>query len=421
MTESNEPLPSTAVPAAGTNADAVDAARAAGSSSATANAAPGSAAAGATPAAPTAGGETPKAAATAPKRAALIDRLPPLRGLGGVMLLGLVLIALLGWQWMDLRHKVSQTQEQLARRLVEGAAQLRDARTLAAGAQEALQAQAARIAVLESRLVELNAQQGALEGLYQELSRGRDEWLLSEVDQLVGLAGQQLQLAGNVQGAIAALSNAEARLARSERPQFAVLRKAVAKDLQKLRSLPLVDVAGLALRLETVALAADKMTLAFEARPQNPAPPAPSVISKARPNDKVREPMPGAWTTWWKRGVAEVWGEIHNLVRIERFDHLESAVLAPQHSIFLRENLKLRLLGARLALLGRDQATFKGELRQAEQWLEKYFDGRDRSVAGALDTLKPLLAAELSIEPPALNESQSALRAVKLSADRVVR
>lgn len=418
MTEPNEPNePNSPAVAAGASADAP---RSADPSSAAGNTAPESAsAASGTP--PGGAGETPKAAGRSAKRIALIDRLPSLRGQGGVMLLGLVLIALLGWQWLDLRHRVSQTQEQLARRLVEGAAQLRDARTLAAGAQEALQAQAAKIAVLESRLVELNAQQAALEGLYQELSRGRDEWLLSEVDQLVGLAGQQLQLAGNVQGAIAALTNAEARLARSERPQFAALRKAVAKDLQKLRSLPVVDVAGLALRLETVALSADKMTLAFEARPQNPVLSAPSANNKSRPNDRVREPAPGDWTAWWKRGVAEVWGEIHSLVRIERFDHQESAVLAPQHSIFLRENLKLRLLGARLALLGRDQATFKGELRQAEQWLEKYFDIRDRSVASALETLKPLLAAELSIEPPALNESQGALRAVKLAADRVVR
>ena len=406
MSDPIEPNSAAVAAEAGVSAPANSAAEAA-------SAAPEAAAA-----APHAGAATPEAPAAPQKRAALLDRLPPLRGLGGVLLLGLVVIALLGWQWLDLRHRVSQTQAQLARRLVEGAAQLRDAKALAAGAQDALQAQANKIAVLEAQVTELKTQQGALEGLYQELSRGRDEWLLSEVDQLIGLAGQQLQLAGNVQGAIAALSNAEARLARSERAQFAALRKAVAKDLQKLRNLPLIDVTGLALRLETVALAADKMTLAFEARPATNSPPA---NNKPRANDKVREPTQVDWMSWLNRWGAEVWGEIHNLVRVERFDRTDSALLAPQHSIFLRENLKLRLLGARLALLGRDQATFKGELRQAEQWLEKYFDGRDRSVASALETLKPLLAAELSIEPPNLAESQSALRAVKLSAERVAR
>ena len=348
----------------------------------------------------------------------LRDRLPPLRGMGGVLLVCVVLMALLGWQWFDLRHRVSQTQEQLARRLVEGAAQLREAKAIATNAQDALQAQANKITVLESRLTELNTQQGALEGLYQELSRGRDEWLLSEVDQLVGLAAQQLQLAGNVQGAIAALSNAEARLARSERVQFVTLRKAIARDLQKLRGVPMLDVAGLSLRLENVVLAADKMGFAFESRPQAAALPG---AAKARANEKVREPAAGDWQQWWDRAVAEVWSEIHGLIRIERFDRAEPAVLAPQHTVFLRENLKLRLLGARLALLGRDQAGFKGELRQAVQWLEKYFDPRDRSVVAALESLKPLLATEFSVEAPTLTESQSALRTVKLSAERVVR
>jgi uroporphyrin-3 C-methyltransferase len=244
--------------------------------------------------------------------------------------------------------------------------------------------------------------------------------LLAEVDQLIGLAAQQLQFAGNVQGAVAVLSNADARLARSERPQFVNLRKALAKDLQKLRSVPLVDVAGIALRIENVALAAGTMTLAFEARPQNTPVPA-AGASRARANEIVREPTPLGFTQWWKRWTAEVWGEVHNLIRVERFDRPDSAVMAPHNTVFLRENLKLRLLGARLALLGRDQATFKGELRQAVQWLEKYFDPRDRSVAGALEALKPLLTSELSIEPPNLSESQGALRAVKLSADRIVR
>ena len=363
-----------------------------------------------------AGGE---ASPAAPK-ASLRERVPPLRGMGGIVLLCLVVIGFLSWQWLDLRNRVSETQQQLARRLAEGATQLRDAKALAAAAQDSLQGQATKITVLEAKLSELNTQQGALEGLFHELSRGRDEWLLSEVDQLVGLAAQQLQLAGNVQGAISALSNAEARLARSERPQFVTLRKAIGKDLQKLKNLPLVDVAGLALRLENAVLAVDKMGLAFEARPLGAIAPALPAI-KSRSGDKVREPATLDWPQWWQRWSAEVWGEIHALIRIERFDRPDPAVLAPQNSVFLRENIKIRLLGARLALLGRDQATFKGELRQAVQWLEKYFDPRDRNVLTAMETLKPLLATDLSVEPPALSDSQSALRAVKLSADRIVR
>ena len=370
--------------------------------------------------APLAAETPPQASGNATTAAPLRDRLPSLRGRGGLVLLALVLVGLLAWPIVELRHRVSQTQEQLARRLAEGATQLRDARTLAASAQEALQTQATKISVLESKIAELSGQQGALEGLYQELARGRDEWLLSEVDQLVGLASQQLQIAGNVQGAILALSNADAQLARSERPQFIALRKAIGKDLQKLRGLPLVDSAGVALRLENTALAVDQMTLAFEVRPQAiSAGGAKAKAAKESPDPALASS--GDWTHWWRRWTTEIWQEVHNLIRIERFDRPDPAILAPQHSVFLRENLKLRLLGARLALLGRDQVTFKGELRQAVQWLEKYFDPRERNVISALEALKPLLASEVSIEPPALTESLTALRAVKLSAERVGR
>lgn len=325
--------------------------------------------------------------------------------------LWLLLVAFVGvlvWQWIDLRQRVAATQEQLARRLVEGAGQLNEARALAAAAQEAQSTQATRIAVLESRLAELHGQQGSLEGLYQELARGRDEWLLTEVDQLLTLAGQQLQLGGNAVAAIAALSTADARLARSERPQWVALRKAIGHDLQRLRALPQVDSAGIALRLENAALAVDQMTLAFEARPAARA-------KGSRDAREVKEnPAGNDWSAWWQHWIGEIWQEVHQLIRIDRLDRPDPAVLAPQHAVFLRENLKLRLLGARLALLGRDQATFKGELRLATQWLERYFDPRDRLVGQTADALRPLLASDLNIEAPALNESLAALKAVKL-------
>lgn len=329
--------------------------------------------------------------------------------------LWLLIVALAGifvWQWIELRQRVATTQEQLARRLVEGAGQLNEARALAAAAQEAQLAQATRIAVLEARLAELHGQQGSLEGLYQELARGRDEWLLTEVDQLLTLAGQQLQLGGNAAAAIAALGTADARLARSDRPQWVALRKAVGHDLQRLRALPQVDSAGIAMRLENAALAVDQMALAFESRP----------VPRAKGGRETRESKDsapgGEWGVWWQHWLGEIWQEVHQLIRIDRLDRPDPAVLAPQHAVFLRENLKLRLLGARLALLGRDQATFKGELRLATQWLDRYFDSRDRLVGQALDALRPLLASELNIEAPALNESLAALKAVKLADSR---
>jgi uroporphyrin-III C-methyltransferase len=252
--------------------------------------------------------------------------------------------------------------------------------------------------------------------MYQELARGRDEWALAEVEQLVTIAGQQLQLAGNVQAAVLALSNADARLARVERSYFLPLRKAIGRDLERLRNLPYVDVPGISVKIEQLVLAADSLPVAYAERPKadagRPAKTEPAAAGKG--GKAAAEP-------WWTRWAEETWSEVRGLVRIQRFDRPEPALLAPSHDFFLRENFKLRLLNARLALLAHDEATFRGELKLAQAWVERHFDARDKNVQTVQGTLKGLLAGEVSIDLPTLNESLTALRTVKLGRERAAR
>jgi len=142
----------------------------------------------------------------------------------------------------------------------------------------------------------------------------------------------------------------------------------------------------------------DSMPLAMDERP--------------RQADKGKAKATAA-NGWWQRAGEEIWQEIRGLVRIQRFDRVEPVLLAPGQSFFLRENLKLRLLNARLALMARDQSTFRNDLKMAREWLEKHFDGNDKSVQSALTTLRQLAAAEINIELPNLNESLAALRGFK--------
>lgn len=326
--------------------------------------------------------------------------------------LAAVALALAAWQWIETRHRLLTTQEEVARRLAEEGAVAREARTLARQTQENTAAMLARVAAIETRMAEFQGQQAALEGLYQELARGRDEWTLAEVEQIVALAAQQLQLAGNVQAAVQALTNADARLARADRPQFLGLRKIIARDLGRLRALPFVDVAGISVKLEGVVNTTDALALAFEERPR-PEASAKRPAVKAPVAESAQSAM-AAFEGWWGQLAADLWQEVRSLVRIERFDRPEPALLSPTHAFFLRENLKLRLLNARLALLARDQATFRGETRQAVSWLERHFDVRDKSVQAALSTLRPLASSEIAVELPSVNDSLTALRAVRL-------
>lgn len=323
-------------------------------------------------------------------------------------------LALVAWQWLETRQRLSATQEELARRLAESDAAAREARSLARQANDTAAALNTRLGAVDGKLVEFQSQYAALETMYQELARGRDEWVLAEVEQLVAIAGQQLQLAGNVQAALLALGNADATLARADRPYFLSLRKAVARDHERLRSLPFVDVPGISLKLEQMVLAADRLPVAYQERPRG----EPVAGGKA-PVDQ-----PGAGSSpagWWSRLIDDAWSEVRGLVRIQRFDRPEPALLSPSHEFFLRENFKLRLLNARLALLARDEATFRGELKQAQGWVERHFDGRDRNVQAVAEGLASLVAAEIAIELPNLNDSQTALRTVKLGRERASR
>jgi uroporphyrin-3 C-methyltransferase len=325
------------------------------------------------------------------------------------LIVALIALGLAAWQWVETRVRLSNTQQELAHRLSESDTVAKESRALSRQAQEQLAALQGKLGELEGQLAESKSQQATLENLYQDLARSRDDWALAEVEQSVTLAAQQLQLAGNVQGAVLALQSADARLAGNSRPQFIGLRKVLVRDLDRLRALPQVDLPGMNLRLESVISAVDTLPLAVDGRPR--------IESKPR-NAVVASDASLGSSAFWQQLAQDFWGELRGLVRIQRFDRDEPALLAPGQVFFLRENLKLRLLNARLAMLAHDRWTFRNELTQAQFWVDRYFDSRDKSVQTAQGTLKQLSATEINIELPNLNESLSAIKNFKLGKER---
>jgi len=321
------------------------------------------------------------------------------------VLLATVALVLLGWQWLETRSRLSGLETELARRLAEGDASLKEGRAQTRAAQEDLQALQTKVGSLEARLAEAQGQQMALEAMTQELSRSRDERLLAEIEQAVSTAAQQLQLAGNVQVALIALQGADARLARTNQPQFIALRKLVTRDIERLRALPTADVPGIALKLETIIAQVDTMPLAFEQRPLAAAPAA-------------KAASPAADMPWWQKMSADFWQEIKQLVRIERIDKADPGLLSPSQNFFLRENLKLRLINARLALLVRDGSSFREDMRQSADWLERHFDSRAKPVQSALTTVRSLGAVDVALTPPTLDETLGALRNFRLAKEK---
>jgi uncharacterized protein HemX len=303
--------------------------------------------------------------------------------------------------WLDARHRISATQEEFARRIRDIEHDAREARSVARLSQDGLRDAQLKVAQLEARLAESQSQSLALEALYQELSRNRDEWQLAEIEQVLAIAQQQLQLAGNVRAALLALQLAEARLAKADRPQFVPVRRALARDIERLKALPVLDIAAMSARIDSLIAGVDALPLAFEER---------TLPSKER--------KPSSEQGFWSRLGSEVWGELKQLVVVRQVGTSEAPLLPPPQAYFLRENLRLRLLNARLSLLTRDEAGYREDLRAAQAWIRRYFDVRGKQAADAMAQLKQLSATSLSFEMPTISESLDAVRGFKSRRSR---
>ncbi len=345
----------------------------------------------------------------APAKAERRDGLrAPVRWLAVPLALALLgVLGLGGLVWQGDR-RLDAARAEMARRLADSDAQQRAAQAQARQDRAALDALQGRVGAIEAQLAEMQGQQIALQSMYQELSRGGDDRLLVEIEHEVSIAAQQLQLAGNVAVALLALQSAETRLARSAQPQFLPLRKLIARDIERLKALPGADVPGIALRLDALLDGVARLPLAFEQRPASE--PAPAAADPARAEGAFAR-VAGAW-------FAEVWHELRQLVRIERIDRPDPGLLAPRETFFLRENLRLRLLAARLALLARDGRSFRSDLEQADAWLGQYFDTRAPAVQEAQETLRALRRLDVMHAPADLNETLSALRNFKLAREK---
>jgi uroporphyrin-III C-methyltransferase len=305
--------------------------------------------------------------------------------------------------WIDTRERIGVTQEELARRLRDIEADARDARAMARASQEGLREAQAKVLALDGKLTESQSQQLALEALYQELSRNRDEWQLAEIEQVLAIASQQLQLAGNVRAALLALQLAEARLSRSDRPQFAPVRRALARDIERLKSLPTVDFTGMSMKLDGLVAQVDALPLAYDERAERAA-----AAKEAKAVD----------AGFWSRLGSEVWSELRQLVVVRQMSVPEPPLLPPTQAYFLKENLRLRLLNARLSLLARDEAGYREDLRVAQQWMRRYFDVRSKQTADALAQLRQLASTSISFEMPTISESLDAVRGFKSRRER---
>lgn len=303
---------------------------------------------------------------------------------------GSLLLSVLLWQ------RLGGIQEQLARQSADSGANAIEARALARQAQELARDAASRQVVLESKVGEVALQRAQLEDLIQTLSRSRDENLVVDIEAALHLAQQQTQLTGSAEPLLAALRTAEQRLGRAAQPRYARLRAAIARDIGRIRTTATTDVPGILARLDDVVRLVDELPVAN-------APPARTAPAATRPQAPPPSPV------WWQRWRDIVLEEARALVRVSRIDEPDAVLLAPEQAFFLRENLKLKLLNARLSLLARQNAGARADVGAAIAALQKYFDTGSRRTNAALAQLQQVQAQVRSAELPRIDETLAAL------------
>ena len=323
------------------------------------------------------------AAASAPSAAGLSGAWWAAFAVVGALALVAITLALMGQQ------RIKSLEQELVRRQQDSQGQAIEARALAQQAQELARSAETKVALLDGRVAETALQRTQLEELIQQLSRSRDENVLADVDAAVRVAVNQ--------------------------PRLERVRRALARDLDRVRAVAISDIASLTIKIDEAIRTIDDLPLLAqpERRPVAAARPGAAAVA-AKP---ASADPPQAWWPWLQAQGAwageRVWGEIRALVRVTRIDNPEAVLVAPEQAWFLRENLKLRLLNARLALRSRQFDTAQADLRDAVVSLDRYFDSSARRVVLTTDLVRQVAGQARQVSLPRPDETLAALAAAQ--------
>ena len=240
-------------------------------------------------------------------------------------------------------------------------------------------------------MAEVSLQRSQLEELMQSLARSRDENVVVDIEAAVRVALQQTAITGSAEPLVATLKQSDERLARYNQPRLEGVRRAIARDLDRVKSAGVADVATLAIKLDEAIRMIDDLPL-LEAPPPprgDVARKPPRAAAAASAASSVEQGM--HWLDQAHdatlRFFGQAWDEVRSLVRVTRIDHPDAVLMAPDQAFFLRENLKLRLLNARLALLSRQfddraerraaraefaRSLFRSSARAAPPWRQSW-------------------------------------------------
>ena len=329
------------------------------------------------------------------------------------------------------QQRVKSLEQELVKRQQTSQDDAAEAKLLSKQALDSVREANGKLGVLDERVAESQLQRSQVEDLIQSLSRSRDENVLADMEAGLRVAMQQAALTGSTDPIVTILKQSDERLARYNNPRLERVRRAVARDLDRVRTASAVDVPSLTIRLDEAVRMVDELplvstperatvagraaasaALAASASARNAA--ATRAASAASAASTATS-APPAWVVTLQRGwegfSVPFFGELRQAVRVSSIEHPEAALMTPDQSFFLRENVKLRLLNARLSILSRQFDLAQADLQQAQAALDRYFDHSSRRVVAMSELLRQVGIQARQVSFPRPDDTLAAIAA----------
>ena len=316
----------------------------------------------------------------------------------------LLVLALAGggaWYLQDTKQREAALLQRLSE--IELAASREDDRLEQAGQRWESQLQQGLAALREESEGQAEvalALEEELSAVRSELSRfsanDRESWLLAEAEYLLRLANQRLIMASDTESAAALLASADGVLRELDDVSLHPVRAAVASDIAAVRAVPKIDLEGIYLRLAALAEQAANLVI-FEFPDQESA---------------TRESTADTWQARFEQGYEEALVKLSDYIIIRRRDVPMQALMDPQWEGLVRQNLRMLLEQAQVALLSSNQDLYEASLERASRWVEEFFQS-DEAAARAMDReIRQLADLQVAVSLPDISGSLSALDGV---------
>lgn len=315
---------------------------------------------------------------------------------GLALLLSLAAIAASAWLWYSLAYKnAGLLSESIPQQVVNLRTELTQLQKLNQQNSKSIE----DLGKAQQALAEVTKK------AYTEIGKSRNKWAVSEVEQLLIIANQRLQLAHDFETAAIALQTADSRLATMADPSLMPVRKQLAAEINQLKSYERTDLSGISLHLASLIDNVEKLPLSLKVTYQHEA----DTKSAATAADKPAE-QPGFFS--------ELWSDIRGLVQVRSNVQSYKPLLPPEQQYFLRENLRLLLLGAQQGLLRNDRVVFTHNLKAAKQWVDDYFDTNTQAIRQLKLDIDQLLKTKMVEKEPDISKSLALLRKLTQGPDK---